>query len=493
MSDDAPIVLTKSTPQKSADKFRTLTRPTLICYQEDFLAWDGAAYQLVEAETIDAEVAEFLKHAKLARYEEIPDTGEKRTTYVSFNPKRGDINEVVTALKHLCHRPSGTMTPPCWLSRPQWDVVPDPRNVISCKNGLLDITTRKLYPQTADFFTRSALPIDYVAHARDCVRWKQFIREVTGGKNGLSILLQQMFGYLISTDTSQQRIFFLLGPPAGGKGTVLRMIEALCGSINVHTPTIASLGSTLELEAMIAKSVILVTDLNCADKMKMSAATTVLNMMSGEDTLGIGRKYKKALSLRLPGRAVLAGNSLPNFGDQVAAIARRLLLMPFKVSFQGREDYGLEAKLRAELGGILNWALDGLDALKAAGRFIEPAESVEVKSRMLYLSDPVRGFVAECCTVEAGAAVSKSGLHAAYAAYVVKWGLKPAALARFAENLYEIAGSIGETRPRAGDGSRVQTFTGIRLRDGIAADDDAPVAGVLDDFADDVDEYGLPN
>ncbi len=45
--------------------------------------------------------------------------------------------------------------------------------------------------------------------------------------------LQEIFGYLITSDTKQQKIFSLVGPMRSGKGTIARILTALLGQDSV--------------------------------------------------------------------------------------------------------------------------------------------------------------------------------------------------------------------------------------------------------------------
>src|SRR5438477_1103215 len=75
---------------------------------------------------------------------------------------------------------------------------------------------------------------------------------------------------------------------------------------------------------------------------------------------------KPCPSLRLPTRFVIASNTLPRLLDASGALAHRFLFVPFEISFVGREDIYLEEKLLAELPGIANWALAGLNRLRTS-------------------------------------------------------------------------------------------------------------------------------
>ncbi len=138
-------------------------------------------------------------------------------------------------------------------------------------------------------------------------------------------------------------------------------------------------------------------------------------------------------------------------------------MIPFAVSFLGREDRDLERKLLAELPGIFCWALDGLRRLKRRGHFVEPPECAAIKRRMLYLSDVVRGFVDECIAPDADAATPKDEAYTVFKVYAEHMGVKPIAMHEFAERLYALLPSVTETRPRVG-GRQVPHFGGFRIK-----------------------------
>jgi putative DNA primase/helicase len=68
------------------------------------------------------------------------------------------------------------------------------------------------------------LPIEYDANALP-ERWLTFLDEVLGGDAELILLVQQMFGYLITSETQYQKIFYFRGVPNSGKSTMMRVLE----------------------------------------------------------------------------------------------------------------------------------------------------------------------------------------------------------------------------------------------------------------------------
>jgi putative DNA primase/helicase len=456
-------VAQRKSPHVTAENFRTEQRPTLINYEEEFLAYDGeGAYRLIKDRTIDSEVQTYLEGAT-----EMRPSGTARGAMKGypFNPKSADVKEVSAALERKNHVAPGSISPPFFLPGPIDYSAIDPRNVISCRNGLLDITTRLRYEPSPQFFTRSALPIEYDPDARP-ERWLTFLDEVLGGDAELILLMQQMFGYLITSETRFQKIFYFRGISNSGKSTTMRVLDALIGERNICNPTIAALADKNTLNDMTACTLAKITEMNTDDRSDLSKASSSMNAISGEDPVHVFRKFKDGINVKLRVRFLMAGNQFPNFGEHATALARRLLVIPFNVSFEQNADPDLSAKLIAELPGILNWALDGLDNLRAAGRFIEPEASKRAKREILNSGDPIRSFVADECELGAEFSCLKDDLFARYKLHCQIIGVSHAlAKPKFFASLKTAYNSLAAARPRTDDGDREQIMVGIRLND----------------------------
>lgn len=452
-------VIQPTQPSEIAKSFKAAIFPTLINHQDEWLAWDGSAYQPLENATVQSEISKYLNGSKVQVFK------DGKASLIPFFPKTKDIAEIYGQLKPLCHVPHNTMAPPVWLpGTPKKYKRLDPRNLISFKNGLLDIATRALYPATPFFFTRTALAITFDADAPQPVAWLTFLGETMKDRRELIDLLQEWFGYKISTDTSMQRICFLWGRPRSGKGTILNIEAELVGKQNVAFPKIETLAGRFGLQGLIPKSSAQVTDMNCEDQKQLSAAATNLNGISGEDGQTIERKGITDWHGKLAVRFTLAGNTLPNFRSHTGAMATRLLIIPFDVSFAGREDRSLKDKLEAELQGIMNWALDGLDRLRMCGEFSEPEASRIAKHRLIYQSDPIHGYIEERCTLEADAATDKGVLYAEFVHYCELMNARVPPMNVFSDHLMQSYSSIADGK-RSGEDGRVPCYRGVRLND----------------------------
>jgi putative DNA primase/helicase len=492
------IIVSPATPQASAELFKSTVRPNLIRHQDVWHDWNGAAYEPVENASVEAQLSAFLGSAYERGFEDGTDedgNDVRSPKFFKFNPKKAHIAEAYAMLGHSCHVPMNTMAPPSWLTdTPAEYAALDPKNLISFQNGLLDISTRKLYAATPKFFTMTALAIDYDADAPSPELWLEFLREVTRERQPLVDLIQEMLGYLISPDTSMHKVFFLWGRPRSGKGTILRITTALVGKNNVSFPTIDTLAGRFGLQGLIGKSVAQVTDMNTQSRSDLGTAASRINGISGEDGQTVERKNISDWNGKLGSRFQIAGNTLPNFGSHTPAMVTRLVIAPFDVSFVGREDRDLTDRLLLELPGIMLWALEGLDRLRMVGDFVEPDISKAAKTRLIFLSNPIHGFAEERCVISVGALVTKSVLYDAYTAHCHSVGAHPKPLGDFTEQLIELYPTIKSGRRRIGNGERVQMYSGIGLNAETAARVymiDAELSDMLGEVAFKIDDNGL--
>jgi putative DNA primase/helicase len=135
----------------------------------------------------------------------------------------------------------------------------------------------------------------------------------------------------------------------------------------------------------------------------------------------------------------LSMNALPSVAGVDDGIWRRLRLVPFKVSFKGREDRTLEATLREEVPGILAWAVDGCLQWQAMGDLGAPSAVLDATKAYRDESDVIGRFL-EDRTAEAGPdhGVKASVLYRAYSAWCDTMGEKTESAVSFGRRLVDL-------------------------------------------------------
>jgi putative DNA primase/helicase len=176
--------------------------------------------------------------------------------------------------------------------------------------------TRELYPATPDFWSYNALDFDFQPDAAEPEEWLSFLQQLwSDDQRNLDIksidTLQELFGYCLTADTSQQKIFLFVGPKRSGKGTIGRVLTRLLGQANVASPTLQSLCGNFGLQPLIGKSAALIGDARIGQRHDQAAIAERLLSISGEDAITIDRKNLLAWTGRLGVRFVILTNELP--------------------------------------------------------------------------------------------------------------------------------------------------------------------------------------
>jgi len=363
---------------------------TLVSYANQLLEWRGNRYTDIEDEAIKHRLQPWLHNA--VRY--VQKKGTNKLEVVDFDSNPTTITQALESIRSFVHLPR-SVTAPGWLNG---RTVPPAGEILCCRSANVHIPTRCVLPATPALFTTNALEFDYEAEASPPLQWLTFLHQLWPEDEDSIALLQEWFGYLLTADTSQQKMLFIKGPKRSGKGTIGRVLRQLIGPTNMAGPTTASLAGQFGLQDLIGKSLAIVSDARFTGD-HISQVMERLLCISGEDTITVERKFLGAVDLKLPTRFVFLSNELPRVTDSSGALPSRFCVLALTESFYGREDKDLDKRLFTELPSILLWAMDGWQRLHERGRFTQPESSEDEIQQMEDLASPVSAFVRECCVV----------------------------------------------------------------------------------------------
>lgn len=423
---------------------------TLQFWQGNFYSWTGAAYSQMPADDIRAALYDFLTNSLI--------DGQKGTK--PFRPNRHRVADLHDSLKAAANL-SREYTPPCWL---QDTGKPNAAELIALSNGLLHLPTRTLHKADPTFFTTSSLPFNYESNVTEPTAWHHFLKTIWPDDHEAISTLQEIFGLLLTSDTTQQKIFLIVGPLRSGKGTIARVLTALLGQHNVAGPTLASLSQSFGLAPLIGKKLAVIADARLGSRADQHSITERLLSISGEDSLSIPRKFMMDYTAKLDVRFMILSNELPRLADTSGALASRFIVITMTKSFFGKEDPGLTKRLLTELPGILNWAIDGWQRLNERGHFIQPKSSNEAIRELADLSSPISAFIRDNCILDPAAEVECSRLYLGWKDWCEEQGRDyPGTVQTFGRDLRAAVPSLKTSQPKRGD-ERVRTYVGITLK-----------------------------
>jgi len=420
--------------------------------------WSTTHWREVDEAQVRGAAYAFTEHAVWA------DTSKKIPTREPWNPNRYKIADLLDTLGAITHLRED-IRPPEWLLESAH--LPLAAELVAVANGLLHVPSRTLYPHDPRLFNTVAVPFAYGPAIGEPVRWLQFLSDLWPDDIDSIAALQEFFGYVISGRTDLHKILLLIGPTRAGKGVIARILKGLVGRGNYAGPTLASLGTNFGLSPLIGKPLAIISDARLGGANIHQVVERLLSI-SGEDMLTVDRKYKEPWTGTLPTRFLVISNELPRFGDASGAIANRFVVLNLIESWLGRENTGLTGELLTELPAILNWSLDGLERLAAAGRFIEPASSRDAVVALQDLVSPVAAFVRDRC--ERGAhEIECKVLYDAWKSWAEENGHRCGSLQTFGRDLRAVVPGLGVVRPRdreygaADDDRRPRYYRGIAL------------------------------
>ena len=410
--------------------------------------WRGAYYEHHGkhwAETTD----DAIRNALYLLTENATYTGrdnEGKPVVKRWSPNAGKLNNVCDALSHgVAHHAGETATG------------------MAMDNGVLNPQTRELLPHDVGRFNLSYLPFSYDPAAQ-CPQWLAFLESSLPGDLQAHQTLAEWFGYVLSGRTDLHKIAVLVGPPRCGKGTISRVLKAMVGADGWAAPTLSRLGSEFGLASLIGKSLAVMGDVRWTSKHVIDAVPIMLGV-SGEDGFTVSRKHVTDWIGKLDARLMLMSNDAPVFTDASGALAGRMVYVAFHRSFLGMEDLELEGRLMAELPGILNWALAGLERITAAGSFTQSSASQELRDEVDRDSSPVKAWVDDRCVLDSTAEFTLEALLSHYRDWLKgeHMTFEPSA-SRFSRDIRSAFADQGVTVDRKpnGVGGKHRVVTGIR-------------------------------
>lgn len=318
-----------------------------------------------------------------------------------------------------------------------------PEGFLNCANGILKISDRTLTPHTKDVFFNYVLPHPYDATAT-CDKWKLFLFETFNGSIPLSDLIGEMFGYVIQGGTPWlHKAFFLVGSGRNGKGVVSEVLKALIGSKNFSAVPIQKLEKEFSAVMIDGKLANIVTELSTE-----AAQSDIFKTVVAGEAITVSEKNKPQYLLTPHARTIILANQFPRFNDASVGVVDRLCMIPFdNYIAEDKRDPLLATKLIAEISGVLNWALDSLDALRIRGHLPKVEKVTEKLTDYRFESDSVFAFFSSFFISDAEIEISvKIGdVFSDYSDWCIAEGRKPKAKSHFSSSLSALIRAFYQT------------------------------------------------
>lgn len=318
--------------------------------------------------------------------------------------------------------------------------------LLNVENGTLNLKTGELLPHRREDLLTKKIPIEFDP-AATCPRWLCFLERVTAGNQDLIRFIQKAIGYSLSGSTREQVFFILHGTGANGKSTYIIVVSSLLGDYALQTRTetlMAKRGDAIPNDVARLAGARFVSAIETESRRRL--AESLVKQMTGGDRMTARFLHHEFFEFDPSFKLWLAVNHRPRIVGTDHAIWRRIRLIPFDVTIPETErDPDLADKLKAELPGILAWAVEGCALWQREG--LKAPEAVTAATAAYREdSDALAAFLDERCTAEADAEVGKADLYKSFKEWAEQTGERELSQREFNNRIAERGFDDGRNR-----------------------------------------------
>ena len=279
---------------------------------------------------------------------------------VRYSPDKQKVDGVVRALEALVRIEAEEV--PLWLDQP------DERfpvgETVAFRDRLVNVKTLETMERPARWFDTAILPVAYEPDAPTS-RWLQAVDEWSDGDAVWAELLARWMGYCLMGSRKYARWMLMYGKIRGGKGTISSVIRKLVGRDAFMGASLEDLAGGFGMDGLERTKVLSINEVSELDGKSGERVCRVVKNIVGRDPMTVDAKYmRQQRNVIVNAAVIMQSNEIPVLPNKGRGLSGKMLVLPFEVSFEGREDLDLEGELDRELAGIAAWAVAGANRLE---------------------------------------------------------------------------------------------------------------------------------
>ena len=254
-----------------------------------------------------------------------------------------DVGKILTMIRDMVYR-----------EMPEWNK----GRIDNFPNGTLELDTGNFREHRPEDYLTFSHTFNYNPAAIDCSTYDAFMSAITSCQQSRIDHLTDLMAYSLYEDNRLEKLFFLIGNGANGKGTFLHLVEDLFSNANPcqafdsvshvqpcdmdeATKRIALEGALLNIAYDIEKN--------------LRGCSSYLKSLAGNDTITGNRKFCDIVSFTSRAKVISSCNHVPIIDDDSYGMRRKLCFIRFEAKFdEGTADTHMRDKLQAELPAIYN-------------------------------------------------------------------------------------------------------------------------------------------
>ncbi|AJG96785.1 hypothetical protein LF65_00094 [Clostridium beijerinckii] len=241
--------------------------------------------------------------------------------------------------------------------------------LINCENCLVDLERNEIHKHSFNAFRFNCINAKFIKELTkeefksSC--FNKFLNSITNKDKELKKLIQEIFGYSISSINKAKKFFIFYGVPNSGKSTILDILNYIVGEENCSHIQLQKLVDDKYCAELFGK---LLNTYNELPDEGLSDLGQIKALVSENDKVTARRLYNAPFSFKNKSTLIFATNNLPeikmNLCKDNSALFKRLIIVPFLNSIpENEQDKQLFEKLTEEKNLIFRWSLEGINRL----------------------------------------------------------------------------------------------------------------------------------
>ena len=242
--------------------------------------------------------------------------------------------------------------------------------------------------------------------------------------------------------------------------TIARVLGTYSGNLSADTLT-ANNKRNVKPELAEAKGKRLIISAELEEGMRLSTST--VKQLCSTDDIYAEKKYKDPFAYTPTHTLVLYTNHLPKVGSLDEGTWRRLIVVPFNATIEGKSDIKNYADhLYKECGGaVLKWIMEGAQRIINKNFKLDPPQVVkDATAEYKETNNWMRQFLDACCDIEKRLTCGSGLLYQTYRNYCEKNG----EFARSTTDFYQALEKAGFERKRT---KKARVVTGLDIKDDL--------------------------
>lgn len=347
---------------------------------------------------------EYNKAARLAAraYAQNQLTEKELRTLKGQTDKIGFYTKIMNVQKLLSSCPKISFDGNNWDAEP-W--------LLAVENGVLDLKTGFLSDGKPEQYIKAFAPVKWEGINKECPKWEQFQKEITGDKEHIIDFKRRLFGYSL-IGTTIEHILPILYDSEGrnGKSTETETIMAILGDklagansadmlMNMRKSSEGAKPFTVELKGI---RFFFARESSQGDRIDAGYVKEI----TGGDTIKARPLNGAPISFKPSHTPFLVTNNKPHIASDDSAMWERIILINYREKFidnpdaskgnEHKRNPNLKQELEAEFSGILAWLVRGCLEWQQFGLEI-PDEIKQENKNYRAEEDDIQRFIDDTC------------------------------------------------------------------------------------------------